>query len=311
MRVLITGGTGTVGRRLVEHLFQQVHTAIVVSRQAYKPATLPAKITFARWDGQTAAGWGHLVNEADAIVNLAGAGLADARWTDERKKLIKDSRAQAGQAVVEAIRAAENKPKVLIQASAVGYYGPHRDGVISEESGPGSDFLADVCRAWEASTEAVEALGVRRVIIRSGVVLDTHGGAFPRLLLPFRLFAGGPVGSGRQWFPWIHYHDEVSAIRFLIENKSASGPFNLAAPNLLTNRQLVKVIGQTMKRPAFFPVPALALKLAFGEMASVLLEGQPVAPNRLQTLGFEFKYPTAEAALANLLSAKQAVSTQP
>lgn len=301
MRVLIIGGTGTVGRRLVEHLFDHTHTAIVVSRQPYKPATLPAKITFARWDGRTAEGWGDLVEEADAVVNLAGAGLADARWTEERKRIIKESRTQPGQAVVEAIQAAAKKPKVLIQASAVGYYGPHKDGVITEAHGHGKDFLADVCQVWEASTEPVERLGVRRVIIRSGVVLDMRGGAFPRMLLPFRLFAGGPVSSGKQWLPWIHYLDEVSAIRFLIENEDASGSFNLTAPNPVTNGEFARVIGKTMKRPAFFPAPALALKLIFGEMATVLLEGQQVVPKRLQEMGFEFKYPTADEALEDLL----------
>ncbi|MEW5959867.1 MAG: TIGR01777 family oxidoreductase [Chloroflexota bacterium] len=305
MRVLITGGTGTIGRRLGEHLGQYAHTALVVSRQPYRPATLPARIAFARWDGQTAAGWGQLVEQADAIVNLAGAGIAAARWTNKRKKLIQDSRVKAGQAVVEAMRAAANRPKVLIQASAVGYYGPHRAEVITEASGPGQDFLAEVCRAWEASTEAVEALGVRRVIIRTGVVLDRRGGALPKLLLPFRLFAGGPAGSGRQWISWIHYADEVSAIRFLLENEQTHGPFNLTAPDPLTNGQFAKAIGQAMQRPAFTPAPGFALKLMLGEMATVLLEGQRVAPQRLQELGFQFEFPTAGAALADLLAVER------
>jgi uncharacterized protein (TIGR01777 family) len=301
MRVLITGGTGTVGRRLVDHLFDHKHTAIVISRQPYKPATLPAKITFAQWDSQTAEGWGHLIEEADAVVNLAGAGLADARWTEERKEIIKNSRVQAGQSVVEAIRAAEKKPKVVIQSSAVGYYGPRQDETITEENESGDDFQAEVCRQWEASTEAVEAMGVRRVIIRTGPVLDLRGGALPRMVMPFRFFVGGPVGSGKQWFSWIHYHDVVSAIRFLMENEAASGPFNLTAPNPVTNAQFAKAIGRTMKRPALLPVPGFVLKLLFGEMASVLLEGQQVVPRSLQELGFAFKYPTADEALADLL----------
>lgn len=301
MRVLITGGTGTVGRRLVDHLFDHKHTALVISRQPYKPATLPAKITFAQWDSRTAEGWGHLMEEADAVVNLAGAGLADARWTEERKEIIKNSRVQAGQAVVEAIRAAEKKPRVVIQASAIGYYGPRQNETITEENKSGADFQAEVCRQWEASTEAVEAMGVRRVIIRTGPVLDLRGGALPRMVMPFRFFVGGPVGSGKQWFSWIHYHDVVRAIRFLLENEEAGGPFNLTAPNPVTNGQFAKAIGRTMKRPALFPVPGFVLKLLFGEMASVLLEGQRVIPHRLQELGFEFKYPTADEALADLL----------
>ena len=302
MRVLITGGTGTIGRRLVLHLLKHGHPVTVVSRQAYKPANLPAKISFAQWDGRTAAGWGHCVEEADAIVNLAGAGIADARWTEARKKEILDSRVQAGQAVVEAISAASKKPAVLIQVSAVGYYGVHNDDeVITEESGPGNDFLAQVGQAWEASTEPVEGLGVRRVIIRSGVVLDPQGGAFPRLVLPFRFFAGGPIGFGRQWFPWIHFYDEVAAIRYLIEHSQARGPFNLTAPQPLRNRELARKVGQVMKRPALAMVPAFVFKLIFGEMATVLLDGQRVVPKRLQEIGYNFKFPQVEEALADLL----------
>jgi uncharacterized protein (TIGR01777 family) len=301
MRILIAGATGTIGRRLVEHLIQHGHLLTVLSRQPYKPPTLPAKINFAQWDAKTAAGWGHLVAEVEAVINLAGAGIADARWTEARKLLIRDSRIQAGQAVVEAIQAADKKPEVLIQASAVGYYGPHQDGLITEEAAPGNDFLAAVGQDWEASTAPVETMGVRRVIIRTGVVLDVKGGAFPKMLLPFRLFAGGPIGSGRQWFPWIHYYDEVNAIRFLMEHKAAGGPFNLTAPNPLTNRQFAKVLGQTLKRPAFAPAPSIVFKLLFGEMSTVLLEGQQAVPRRLLELGYEFKFPTAEAALADLL----------
>ncbi len=302
MRVLITGGTGTVGRRLVEHMIQHTWAVTVVSRRPFKPATLPAKITFAQWDAETAEGWGKLVDGADAVVNLAGAGLAEARWTDERKKILRESRVKAGQAVVEAIGAAEKKPKVLVNASAVGYYGPRGDEEITEESQPGNDFLADLCRDWEASTDPVLEMGLRRVIIRTGMVLDVRGGALPRMLLPFRFLGGGPVGSGQQWYSWIHYYDEVEAIRFLIENEAASGPFNLTAPNPLKSRDFAKAIGKAMKRPAFLPAPAPILKQVFGEMSTVLLEGQRVVPKRLQEMGYTFKYPTAEAALAELIS---------
>jgi uncharacterized protein (TIGR01777 family) len=301
MHILVTGGTGIIGRRLVEHLIQHGHTLTVVSRQAQKPPALPAEITFARWDGRTAAGWGHLVEQVEAIVNLAGAGIADARWTDERKQILWESRVNAGKAVVEAIGAANNKPQVLVNASAVGYYGPKQEEPVTEESDPGKDFLAGLCIAWEAATGPVEGMGVRRVIIRSGVVLDNRGGALPKMLLPFRLFAGGPIGSGRQWVPWIHYDDEVNAIRFLIENEAANGPFNLTAPNPLRNRDFARAIGKAMKRPAFFPTPAVGLKLVFGEMSAALLEGQQAVPKRLQELGYEFKFSTAEAALENLL----------
>jgi len=302
MHILITAGTGTIGRRLVQHLIQHGHLVTVVSRQPYKPASLPAMINFARWDGTSVEGWGHLVEEVDAIVNLAGAGIADARWSEERKKELFDSRVNAGKAIVEAVRAAENKPKVLIQASAVGYYGPQQDEIITEATGPANDFLAALCQQWEASSQPVEDMGVRRVIIRSGVVLDMKGGALPRMVMPFRFFAGGPVGSGRQWFSWVHHHDEVNAIRFLIENDSARGPVNLTAPNPLKNRDFAKALGRVMKRPALAPVPSVVLKILFGEMSSTLLTGQRVVPERLQELGYEFKFPEAKMALEDVLA---------
>lgn len=302
MQIVITGGTGTIGRRLVLHLIQGGHVVKVVSRQPYKPANLPAKIIFASWDGKSAAGWGHLVEGADAVVNLAGAGIADAKWSDERKREIRDSRVNAGKAVIEAIAAASVKPMVLIQASAVGYYGAHNNGtVLTEDSSPGSDFLGQTCREWEDSTKAVEDMGVRRVIIRTGVVLDMEGGALPKMVMPFRFLAGGPIGSGAQWFPWIHYYDEVEAIRFLIENEAATGPVNLTAPNPLRNRDFAKAIGRVMGRPAFAPAPGFVFKTIFGEMSTVLLDGQQALPKRLQEWGYQFKFPTAEAALKDIL----------
>jgi hypothetical protein len=300
MHILMTGGTGTIGRRLVQHLTLHGHRVTVLSRQPYKPATLPAKIRFAPWDGKSVAGWGHFIEEIDAIVNLAGAGLAEARWSPARKKLIVDSRAGAGQALVEAIRAANNKPKVLVQSSAVGFYGTGNTA-ITESAGPGDDFLAEVCKQWEASTEGVEEMGVRRVVIRTGVVLDTAGGAFPKLVMPFRFFAGGPVGSGRQWVSWIHHLDAVGAIRFLIENESVAGAVNLTAPNPAQNRTLAKTIGKTLKRPSFFLMPGFVLKIIFGEMSTVLLDGQQVLPGRLDGCGYQFKFPTAQQAIQDLL----------
>jgi hypothetical protein len=303
MQIVIAGGTGTIGRRLVYHLLQYGHVVKVVSRQPFKPAHLPAKIIFAQWDGQSTQGWGSLVDGADAVVNLAGAGIADETWTEARKKEIQESRVNAGQAIVEAINAASAKPKVLIQSSAVGYYGvQNNDKVMTEDHPPANDFLGQTCQAWEASTAAVEALGVRRVVIRSGVVLDMQGGALPRMVLPFRFFAGGPIGSGRQWFSWIHYCDEVEAIRFLIQTEAASGPFNLTAPNPVRSRELAKTIGKVMKRPAFAPAPAFAFKMMFGEMSTVLLDGQQAVPKRLQELGYQFKFPQVEAALRDLLA---------
>lgn len=303
MRVIITGGTGLIGRALAASLAGDGHEVIVLSRDSRRHTDLPAGVQVERWDGRTAAGWGPLADGADAIVNLAGENIGAARWTAERKERIRRSRLDAGRAVVEAVAAAGRKPRVVIQASAVGYYGPRGDEELSEEAPPGEDFLALLCVEWEASTAAVEAQGVRRAVIRSGLVFSTAGGSLPRLLLPFRFFVGGPLGSGRQWYSWIHIADEVAAIRFLIANEAARGPFNLCAPNPLTNAELARVIGRVMGRPSFLPTPAFALRLAFGEMAAAVLTGQRVVPARLLQLGFSFRFPTAEAALRDLLRA--------
>ena len=302
MRIIITGGTGLIGRPLAARLVSDQHEVVVLSRDPSRAQGLPGDVQVVRWDGCHAAGWGELAEGAGAIVNLAGENLGEARWTAARKQSIRQSRNNAGQAVVEAVLAAAKKPAVVIQASGVGYYGPHGDEVITEETPPGHDFQAQVAVDWENSTAAVEAAGVRRVIIRSAVVLAREGGALPRMLLPFRLFAGGTYGNGRQWLPWIHLADEVEAIRFLLENDAAHGPFNLSAPSPLTNRQFATVLGRVMRRPALLPVPAIVFRLLFGEMATVILDGQRAVPSRLVQLGYMFRYPTAAAALHNLLA---------
>ena len=301
MRILITGGTGLIGRALAAELVAGGHEVTVLSRKAGQVTGLPPGVQAAAWDATSAQGWTGLADGADAVVNLAGESIGAGRWTETRKQRILDSRLDAGRAVVHAVAQAGQKPRVLIQASGVGYYGPCRDQEITEESPPGSDFLAGVAVQWEASTEAVEAAGVRRAIIRTGVVLSTEGGALPRMLLPHRFFAGGRLGSGRQWFPWIHIQDETAAIRFLIENESASGPFNLAAPQPVTNADFSRALGRVLGRPAVAPAPAFALRAALGEMSTLLLDGQRVVPKRLQEAGFDFGYTRVGAALEDLL----------
>jgi uncharacterized protein (TIGR01777 family) len=302
MLVIITGGTGLIGRPLAASLLSDGHEVVVLSRDPGRVSGLPAAARVVRWDGSSAAGWGDLAEGAGAIVNLAGENIGDSRWTAKRKQSIRVSRTNAGRAVVEAVLAAAHKPGVVIQSSAVGYYGPRGDEELGEDAPPGSDFLAQVAVEWENSTAAIEEAGVRRAIIRSGVVLAREGGAFPRMVLPFRLFAGGPYGNGRQWVPWVHLADEVGAIRFLIQKDGAHGPFNLGAPSPLTNRQFATVLGRVMHRPSFLPAPAFVFRLLFGEMATVILDGQRAVPNRLLQLGYMFRYPTAAAALRNLLA---------
>jgi len=304
MRVIITGGSGLIGRMLTESLAVDNHEVIVLSRDPKQVTNLPHSVKVVRWDGRTTVGWEHFVDGADAIVNLAGAPIAEGRWSSKRKRLLKESRVNAGRAIVKAVEVAENKPGVVVQASAVGYYGPRDNEMLTENSRPGNDFLARLTAKWETSTEPVEALGVRRVIIRTGVVLSRAGGAFPKILLPFKLFAGGPLGSGKQWFPWIHQNDEVAAIRFLIENDAASGPFNLTAPRPVTNAEFGRQLGRAMGRPAIMPAPTFAIRTAFGEVSTVLLDGQRAVPHRLQEFGFKFQFSTPEAALQDLLMDK-------
>jgi uncharacterized protein (TIGR01777 family) len=305
MRVIITGGTGLIGKALANHLAKGGHEIIVLSRNPNKTSGLPAGSRVVQWDGRSAEGWGQLADGAGAIVNLAGAsiagdGLLPSPWTSERKKAILESRLNAGRAVVEAIRAATIKPTVLIQSSAVGYYGTSDDATFTEDSPAGNDFLADTCKQWEASTAAVEAMGVRRPVIRTGVVLSTKGGVLPSLSLPYRLFAGGPVGSGRQPLPWIHIDDEVDAIRYLIETPSARGPFNLTAPNPVTNAEFGKAVGKVLRRPHYLPAPGFAFKLAFGEAAILVLEGQRVLPKKLLDAGYAFHFAQVEPALRDI-----------
>ena len=277
------------------------YEVIVLTRNPNRKTSLPATVQLVQWDAKSAESWGRLVDGAEAVIHLAGEGLADGRWSDARKQRIYASRVDSGQAVVDAVTAAQTKPKVVIQASAIGYYGDRGDEVLTEASTPGDDFPAQVCFDWEASTAAVEGQGVRRVIIRTGVMLANEGGAWPKIVLPFKLFVGGPLGSGQQYWSWIHMQDEIRAILFLLQHAEARGAFNLTAPEPLPNRVFAAELGRVMGRPGFFPTPALALKLAFGEMSTILLDGQRVIPKKLQDLGFTFNYPTAAAAFRELV----------
>ncbi len=299
MRILITGGTGFLGRRLSGRLAQDGHDVIVLTRDALGAQEgLPPGVQAARWDAQSSAGWAYLADGAGAIINLAGENIAAGRWTGERKKRILASRLQAGTAVIEAIDKARRKPAVLIQASAVGYYGNRGDDLLNESEPAGNGFEARVCVEWEASTQPVEAMGLRRPIVRTGVALDRGGGALPRMATPFMFFAGGPVGSGHQGLSWIHRDDWVEAVRFLLLDERAHGPVNLTAPTPVTMDEFGRALAHCLGRPYWASVPPAALRLMFGEMADVLLEGRKAIPARLQEWGFKFQFPTIEQALA-------------
>lgn len=306
MRIVITGGSGLIGQALTDEFTASGHEVIILSRSPQRVLNLPNLARVVAWDGRTAEGWGHLVNGTDVIINLAGASLAgetplQMRWTPARKKVIVESRVNAGKSVVEAITAAQNKPALLVQASAVGFYGPLDNRPVTEDHPPGEDFQSQVCVMWEDATALVETMGVRRVVLRLGVVLDAKNPAVFWLALPFRMFVGGPLGSGRQYFPWIHLNDVVGAIRFMVEKTDAQGVYNLTAPGVGTNRTLAKTIGGVLKRPSLIPVPAFAMRLLFGETATILLDGQNATPQRLQQEGYQFQYPQIEPALQDVL----------
>ncbi len=305
MRIIITGGTGFIGSALARSFAADGHEVIVLTRSPNATRNLPAGVRAVTWDAKTASGWGELADGADAIVNLAGEslkgrGLLPSRWTKKRKQEILQSRVDAGAAVVQAMQAVRRKPAVLLQASAVGYYGPCGDEIVTEQSPVGNDFLGGVCAAWEASTSAVEAMGVRRAVARIGLPLSNDGGAFPLLALPFRMFAGNTFGSGAQYYPWIHFDDTIAALRYLIESPKAADVFNISAPQPVTNREFARTLGRVMRRPVWLPAPRFAVQAALGELSTVVLDGQRAVPAALEQLGFKFKHPELELALKDL-----------
>ncbi len=309
MHILVTGGTGLIGQALCEALAGKGYRVSVLSRMPENYMAQMPEVDLVAWDGRTPEGWGHLVETTDAVVNLAGTtiggnGIVEVftqHWTDEYKNKILQSRLDVGGALVQAIEGAHNKPKVLIQSSAVGYYGARGSELLTEDAPAGDKFDARVAEQWEDTTEPVEAMGVRRAVIRTGLVMTPEGGILPLMLLPFRLFVGGPVGSGKQGISWIHIDDEIAAILFLLENESAAGPFNLTAPNPVDYNQFSKIAGKVMNRPSIIPVPGIALKLLLGEKSTLVLDGQRAVPHRLLEAGFKFKYKELEPALRDVL----------
>ncbi|WP_299024978.1 TIGR01777 family oxidoreductase [uncultured Thermanaerothrix sp.] len=301
MNIMIIGGSGFIGRALITRLLEEGHTISVLSRRP-QSVHLPVSVAVHPWDGHHGTPWANLLAEMDAVVNLAGANLGVGRWTQQRKMEFLTSRVVSGKAVVEAFALAPRKPRLLVQASAIGYYGSCGDEVITEASPPGQDFLAQLCVQWEASTQPVEAWGVRRVLLRTGIVLDRESLVLKRLLLPFRLGVGGPLGSGRQWMPWIHMADQIGAMLFLLHNEQATGPFNLTAPNPVPNAVFGRTLARVLRRPYWLPVPAFVLRWVLGEMSTLVLDGQRALPQRLLNLGYRFVFEDLEAALRDLLT---------
>jgi len=300
MRVVISGGTGFIGRALISRLNTENHSLIVLTRNGQKAGILSGKsIEIREWDGRTLGDWARAVDGADAVVNLAGEPLDARRWTKRQKERIVASRVEATRAIVQAIDKASMKPAVLVSGSAVGYYGPVEEGEVTEEWKRGRGFLAETCEKWEAEAQMAVRLGVRVATLRTGVVLGDDGGALRKMILPFKLFVGGPLGSGRQWFPWIHRVDVVAAILLAIE--SLSGPINLAAPDTVTMREFCTALGKALHRPSWAPVPGFILRAILGEMSEMILTGQKVIPEKLLRHGYTFKFDSLDAALADIV----------
>jgi uncharacterized protein (TIGR01777 family) len=300
MKIVIAGGSGFLGTALARRLVEQRHEVVTLSRRAGTILSGGGRAVAWNPDGR-AAEWAGELDGAAAVVNLAGESIAAGRWSDARKQRITESRVLATRSLVAAIAQASAPPPVLVSGSAVGYYGPRGDEVVSEDTAAGHDFLADVCVKWETEARRAETAKTRVVLIRTGLVLERDGGALPPMLLPFRLFAGGPVGSGRQYWPWIHRQDWVDLVRFAIDNPQVSGPINVTAPQPVTNRDFARALGRAMHRPAVMPTPGFVLKLMMGEMAEALiLSGQRAVPMKAERLGFSYSYPRLDSALAAL-----------
>ena len=294
MNVLIAGGSGFIGTALTKSLIQDDHKVVILTRGK------PKNSNQIQWDGRTTNGWGYIVNEMDAVVNLTGYGLEHWPWTKRQKQKFIDSRVLPGLALASAIKDSLRRPRVFLQTSGINRYGLRNEAVADESTPPADDFLAQLTVGWEDATKSVEELGVRRVITRNAVVLARRGGLFPLMVLPVRLFFGGRFGDGKQAMPWIHIADEIGAIRFLLESESASGAFNLITPTPTSNADLMRTIAKVLRRPYWFHLPVFLLRIPLGEMSVLLTEGSYSQPKRLLEIGYKFKYPTFEEAAGDI-----------
>lgn len=304
MKIAITGATGFVGTKLVEKLAQD-NQIVILTRSSEKarkvfPITAFPNLEIISYAPTKSGDWQNKIDGCDAVINLAGAPIAE-RWTESYKQTILESRQLGTRKIVEAIEKSTSQPKVLINASAIGYYGVSETANFTETSPSGHDFLAQVCQVWEAEAEKVKQLGVRLVIFRFGIVLG-NGGALAKMVTPFKMFAGGPLGNGKQWFSWIHRDDLVSLIIEALQRSEIEGTFNATAPYPVTMNELCQTLGEVMNRPSWLPVPSFALELLLGDGAKVVLEGQKVLPQKTQeTIGFNFQYPTLKPALKQII----------
>lgn len=302
MRIIVTGGTGFIGRALVDELLKNGHSVTVLSRNAGDArARLPSSAACINWDPRSAGTCSKVFEDADAVINLAGAPIADKRWTEARKRIIWDSRISATKAVVEALRSHAKDRCVLVNASGIGYYGASDDRILDEGAARGTGFLADLCLAWEAEAMRSAEFGTRVVIVRTGMVLEADGGALPKMSVPFRLFAGGPILPGTQWVSWIHRRDHIGLIGWALSTAMVSGPINAVAPEPVTMNTFCEILGRVLHRPSWVPVPGLALNILLGELGSIMTTGQRVIPAKAMAEGYTFQYPKLEPAFQAIL----------
>ena len=304
MKIIITGGTGFIGKILSKSLLESGYKVVILTRNPSIPNNSENPgLTYCNWDGKSSHGWQQHCSGNYAIINLAGENIGKGRWTNKRKITILNSRIQSGRAVAEAVRNATIKPEVVIQASAIGYYEAYNGHISDENSKSGKRFLSDVVRQWEKSVSQVQESGTRFIIARTGVVIGYGGGLLSQLILPFKLFLGGPVGSGLQWLSWIHIEDEVRAFIYLIENKHTEGIYNLCVPEPSQMKDFLKTLAKVLKRPYWLPVPAFLIKIIFGEMGrELILSGERVSGKKIAASGFQFKYKDLYPALKQIIS---------
>ena len=300
MKILVTGATGLIGRSLCRVLTEDGHIVSAVSRSSAKPKGLSVSEVY-KWDPQTGPPSQEAIEGVDALINLAGEPIDARRWSEEQKRSIRDSRVITTRHLVDGLRVGHKKPAVLVNSSAVGFYGDRGDEQLEETSPAGRGFMSDVCEEWEREASRAGDLGIRVVLVRTGVVLSAEGGALRKMLGPFRLGLGGPLGSGRQWFPWIHVKDIVGIFHHALVTSNLSGAMNGVAPQEVSNAEFTRQLAAVLHRPAFLPVPEMALRVLMGEMSSVLFGSQRVVPKAALGSGYEFQFPALRPALENLL----------
>jgi uncharacterized protein (TIGR01777 family) len=300
MKILITGGTGFVGTQLTSRLIQDNHEVTILSRSAKRSGEIPRGVSYLQGDPTQKGFWQEAIKNHDAAINLAGASIF-AKWTEEHKKAIRESRVSTTRNIVEGIPSPPQKPFTLFSTSAVGYYGFCGDEELTEESPHGDDFLARIALEWEGEALKAKEKGARVVITRFGIVMGEKGGALGQMIPLFKKYIGGPIGSGRQWFSWVHIKDLAEAFTFLLKHPEISGPVNVCSPNPVRNKDLAKALGKALHRPSFMPAPGFMIKLVLGEFGSVILEGQRVIPRRLLDSGFAFQYPEIDKALQEIV----------